>query len=126
MNGLLNYGYAVLRAGVARAVMAAGFHPSLGLMHSNRANPTALVYDLMEPFGPTVDREVADPFCRGERVRSEDAKAALARIMVIDLPTSLGLNPVMVCADRLAHSLHGLSRPRPIADLPRRRFRSDV
>ena len=58
INGLLNYGYAVLRAGMARAVMAAGLHPSFGLMHSNRSNPMVLIDDLMEPFRPTVDREV--------------------------------------------------------------------
>ncbi len=52
INGLLNYGYAVLRAGVARAVMAAGLHPSFGLMHSNRSNPMVLIDDLMEPFRP--------------------------------------------------------------------------
>jgi CRISP-associated protein Cas1 len=52
LNGLLNYGYAILRAATARAVMAAGLHPSLGLMHSNRGNALVLVDDLMEPFRP--------------------------------------------------------------------------
>ena len=71
INGLLNYGYAVLRAGIARAVMAAGLHPSFGLMHSNRSNPMVLVDDLMEPFRPTVDREVLRTrSCRGQRGRS--------------------------------------------------------
>jgi CRISPR-associated protein Cas1 len=105
LNGLLNYGYAVLRAATARAVMAAGLHPSLSLMHANRGNALVLVDDLMEPFRPLVDREV-------HRLKSEnvvevtsEAKAALARIMVIDLSAEEGLSPLMTCLERLAVSL---------------------
>jgi len=58
-NHLLNYGYAVLRAIVARAVCAAGLHPSLGLHHHNRYDAFRLVDDLMEPLRPVVDRAVA-------------------------------------------------------------------
>ncbi|MEQ8267507.1 MAG: type II CRISPR-associated endonuclease Cas1 [Parvibaculum sp.] len=105
VNGMLNYGYAVLRAGIARAVMAAGLHPSFGLMHSNRSNPMVLVDDLMEPFRPTVDREVWRLVKAGTLEVDTDAKTALARVMVIDLPTAIGLSPVMTCAERLAQSL---------------------
>lgn len=105
LNALLNYGYAVLRAATARAVMAAGLHPSLGLMHSNRGNALALVDDLMEPFRPTVDREVHRLRAEGVADVTGDAKAALARIMIIDLPTAEGISPVMVCLERLAVSL---------------------
>ena len=105
INGLLNYGYAVLRAGIARAVMAAGLHPSFGLMHSNRSNPMVLIDDLMEPFRPCVDREVFRLVKGGTLEVDRDAKTALARIMVLDLPTNLGLSPLMVCAERLAQSL---------------------
>jgi CRISPR-associated protein Cas1 len=105
INGILNYGYAVLRAGIARAVIAAGLHPSFGLMHSNRSNPMVLVDDLMEPFRPTVDREVWRLVHDGAREVTRDVKATLARIMVTDLPTSIGLSPLMVCAERLTQSL---------------------
>jgi len=105
INGMLNYGYAVLRAGIARAVMAAGLHPSFGLMHANRSNPMVLIDDLMEPFRPTVDREVWRLVKNGTREVDRDAKNALARIMIIDLPTSLGLSPLMICAERLVQSL---------------------
>lgn len=105
INGLLNYGYAVLRAGVARAVMAAGLHPSFGLMHSNRSNPMVLIDDMMEPFRPTVDREVWRLVQDGASDVDREAKAALARIMVVDLPTESGLSPLMVCAERLVQSL---------------------
>lgn len=57
-NRFLNYGYAVLRAVVARALCAAGLHPSLGLHHHNRYDAFCLADDLMEPFRPLVDRAV--------------------------------------------------------------------
>jgi CRISPR-associated protein Cas1 len=71
-NILLNYGYAVLRAIVARAICAAGLHPSLGIHHHNRYNAFCLADDLMEPYRPAVDRAVAeyvsthDPFYKLE------------------------------------------------------------
>ena len=105
LNGLLNYGYAVLRAGVARAVMAAGLHPSLGLMHSNRGNALVLIDDLMEPFRPLVDREVHRLKADGILEVSPEAKSALARVMIVDLPTDEGLSPLMTCLERLAGSL---------------------
>ena len=105
INGLLNYGYAVLRAGIARAVMASGLHPGFGLMHSNRSNPMVLIDDLMEPFRPVVDREVRRLVGRGINEVVRDAKTELARVMTVDLPTKAGLSPLMVCAERLAQSL---------------------
>jgi CRISP-associated protein Cas1 len=59
-NLLLNYGYAVLRAIVARAICGAGLHPSLGIHHHNRYNAFCLADDLMEPFRPTVDMAVVE------------------------------------------------------------------
>ena len=55
VNALLNYGYTVLRAATARAVVAAGLHPSIGLHHSSKGNAFALADDLVEPFRPLVD-----------------------------------------------------------------------
>ena len=91
----LNYGYAVLRAGVARAVMAAGLHPGFGLMHSNRSNPMVLVDDLMEPFRPVVDREVRRLISLGAVEVDPAAKVVLARVMVLDLPTPIGMQPAV-------------------------------
>jgi CRISPR-associated protein Cas1 len=78
-NRLLNYGYAVLRAIVARAVCAAGLHPSLGLHHHNRYDAFRLVDDLMEPLRPIVDRAVA-AYCQSHGPTApldKQAKAAL-------------------------------------------------
>lgn len=57
-NKFLNYGYAVLRAIMARAVCASGLHPGLGLHHHHRENPFGLVDDLIEPLRPFVDERV--------------------------------------------------------------------
>lgn len=105
LNALLNYGYAILRAAAARAVMAAGLHPSLGLKHANRGNALVLVDDLMEPFRPLVDREVHRLAGDGVVEVTSDAKAALARLMVIDLAAEAGASPLMTCLERLAASL---------------------
>lgn len=58
VNALLNYGYAVIRAAVARAVVAAGLIPTLGVHHRHRANPFCLADDLLEPYRPYVDWRV--------------------------------------------------------------------
>lgn len=57
-NRLLNYGYAVIRAIVARAICASGLHPSIGIQHHNRYDNFCLASDLMEPFRPVIDRVV--------------------------------------------------------------------
>lgn len=66
INVILNYGYAVLRACVARAVVLAGMHPALGIFHRNRENSFALADDLMEPLRVLVNRLVVD------RIRTTD------------------------------------------------------
>ena len=59
-NNLLNYGYAILRAIVARALVASGLLPTLGIHHHNRYNAYCLADDIMEPYRPYVDRIVYD------------------------------------------------------------------
>jgi CRISP-associated protein Cas1 len=54
-NGLLDFGYAVIRSVIARSVVGAGLHPALGFHHSSRSNPFCLADDLMEPIRPAVD-----------------------------------------------------------------------
>ncbi len=55
INALLNYGYAIMRAMIARAIVSSGLHPALGLHHHNQYNGLCLADDLMEPFRPWVD-----------------------------------------------------------------------
>jgi len=104
-NALLNYGYTVLRAATARAVVAAGLHPTIGLFHSNRSNAFALADDLMEPFRPLVDCAVRSLVTRhGVKVDS-NAKQTLARLISTDLPLGDGITPVSVALVKLATSL---------------------
>ncbi len=58
VNALLNYGYSIVRAMVARAIVASGLHPALGIHHRNQYNGLCLADDLMEPLRPWVDRVV--------------------------------------------------------------------
>lgn len=58
INALLNYGYAILRAMIARAIVAGGLHPALGIKHHNQYNGLCLADDLMEPLRPWVDQTV--------------------------------------------------------------------
>ena len=104
-NALLNYGYTVLRAATARAVVSAGLHPTIGLFHSNRRNAFALADDLMEPFRPLVDCSVRSIVrTRGKQVDT-DAKYALARLIATDIPLGDGVTPVSVALMKLAASL---------------------
>jgi CRISPR-associated protein Cas1 len=104
-NGLLNYGYTVLRATTARAVVAAGLHPGIGLHHSNDNNAMRLVDDLMEPFRPMIDLKVWQLKRNGETEVSPETKRALVRTLYDDMQTDTGATPVMVCAQKLCTSL---------------------
>lgn len=104
-NGLLNYGYTVVRAATARAVVAAGLHPTLGLHHRNEGNPMRLVDDLMEPFRPMIDLLVWQLHQRGESQVSSETKRTLVRSLYDDMQTCSGATPAMVCMQRLAVSL---------------------
>jgi len=55
INSLLNYGYSIVRAMIARAIVGSGLHPALGIFHKNQYNGLCLADDLMEPFRPWVD-----------------------------------------------------------------------
>lgn len=105
INSMLNYVYTVLRAGTARAVMAAGLHPSLGLAHRQRGNAFGLADDLMEPFRPVADVLVHDLVAEGANVVDKETKAELARVLITDMSTAEGVSPVGVCLQRLAVSL---------------------
>lgn len=108
-NGMLNYGYAILRSAVARSVMAAGLHPTIGIHHENRGNPMCLVDDLMEPFRPVVDVAVFRLLGEGEPGTTPDVtpevKRRLAAILTLDMATRAGTTPLATCAHRLALSV---------------------
>ncbi len=105
LNAQLNYGYTIVRSATARAVVAAGLHPSIGLHHSNDANAMRLVDDLMEPFRPVIDLKVWQLSRSGECHVTPEVKRALVRTLYDDMQSSIGATPVMVCMQRLATSL---------------------
>ena len=105
VNGLLNYGYAVMRATVARAVVGAGLHPTIGVQHANRGNAFALADDLVEPFRPLVDALVATLDAQGTDALDPPLKRRFARLIAFDLRIAGEASPVSVAAQRLAQSL---------------------
>jgi CRISPR-associated protein Cas1 len=105
-NALLNYGYAVMRAMCARAVVAAGLHPSIGVHHANRGNPFALADDLIEPFRPLVDALTVRLGAVGVATVTPEAKRAYAGLIALDLPGMGGVTTtVSLAATRAAQSL---------------------
>jgi CRISPR-associated protein Cas1 len=104
-NSLLNYGYAVLRASVARGILGAGLHPTISMHHSNQQNTLRLADDLMEPFRPLVDARVYGLVQLGRHAIDKFTKRHLVGAMYGDLPTEVGLLPMMACINRLCTSL---------------------
>ncbi|MGB0683853.1 MAG: type II CRISPR-associated endonuclease Cas1 [Magnetovibrionaceae bacterium] len=105
LNAHLNYGYAVLRAAVARAVVGAGLSPALGLHHRGRLNPFQLVDDLMEPFRPLVDLLVWRNRTEWTGRLAPDAKRSLAGWITASLPTDQGAQPLTRVMSQLAVGL---------------------
>ena len=105
LNGLLNYGYTVYRAAMARAIVAAGLHPTLGIHHCNEGNAMRLVDDLIEPFRPMVDLLVWQLHRREENEVAPNTKHALVHSLYNDMQTDSGVTPAMVCMQRLAVSV---------------------
>lgn len=105
VNSLLNYGYTVLRSLIARAIVAAGLHPSIGIHHANRGNAFALADDLVEPFRPLVDTMTIQLVGRGNTELNPESKRAFAGLIALDLPGQNGTTTVTSAATRLAQSL---------------------
>jgi CRISPR-associated protein Cas1 len=105
INGPLNYGYTILRSLLARSVVAAGLHPSIGIHHANRGNAFALADDLVEPFRPLVDALALRLAAKGFDTVVPSTKSAFASLIAVDLPGGDGVTTVTVAAQRLAQSL---------------------
>lgn len=95
-NGILNYGYSVLRCAVARALLGSGINPSLGIFHRNRYNPMPLADDIMEPFRPYVDEIVYSLYTNGEDKLSSNVKGYLLRVLSCDTFYGDLLRPLQV------------------------------
>lgn len=106
-NNLLNYGYAVLRAIVARSLIASGLFPSLGIHHRNKYNPYCLADDIMEPFRPYVDSLVLEIIQSDPELEdlTPELKKKLLQIPVINVVIDGKSSPLMVGAQRTTASL---------------------
>ena len=105
-NALLNYGYAILRAVVARALVGAGLLPTLGIHHHNRYNAYCLADDIMEPYRPYVDKLVAEMLEDGADDKlTATNKVKLLNIPVIEVLINGKRSPLMIAVSQTVSSL---------------------
>lgn len=107
-NLLLNYGYAILRAVVARGLVSSGLLPTLGIHHHNRYNAYCLADDIMEPYRPYVDKLVVDLIDGEEDISSltKEMKTSLLSIPVLDVVIFGQRSPLMIAVTQTCASVY--------------------
>lgn len=105
-NQFLNYGYTILRAAVARALVGSGLYPAFGIFHRNRYNAFPLADDVMEPYRPFVD-EVVYSLCQDDEVTDLDkkVKSRLLRVLFADVKIGMMTRPLEVALSLTTASL---------------------
>lgn len=106
-NNLLNYGYAILRATMARAIVGAGLLPTFGIFHRSRYNAYCLADDMMEPYRPFVDmivRKIVDKTSAVETL-TQELKVQLLALPTMDVLLNDETSPLMIATQRTAASL---------------------
>lgn len=106
-NNLLNYGYAILRATMARSIVEAGLLPTLGIHHHNRYNAYCLADDLMEPYRPMVDYLVYTIILKYGLINdlTKELKAELLNINYVDCKIAGETSPLQIACIKTARSL---------------------
>ena len=106
-NNLLNYGYAILRAIIARALVSSGLLPTFGSHHHNRYNAYCLADDIMEPYRPFIDKLVFDIVKRhGDNIElTKEIKQELLAIPTLDVNIQGKQSPLMIAATQSTASL---------------------
>ena len=106
-NNLLNYGYSVVRAMMARALVGAGLLPTLGIHHHSRYDAYCLADDIMEPYRPFVDMKVLEMWKKGSITSdiSSDQKRGLLGITTMDVTISGHRSPMMLAIQTTAQSV---------------------
>lgn len=107
-NNLLNYGYAILRAVTARALVSSGMLPSVGIFHRNKYNAFCLADDIMEPYRPYVDTLVYEMVLAGENMTelTRDLKTVLLTLPAMDVIIDGKRSPLMNAMSRTTNSLY--------------------
>lgn len=106
-NNLLNYGYAILRATIARSLVGAGLLPTFGIFHRNRYNAYCLADDIMEPYRPYVDFIVRSIIDKTSAVGAltQELKVQLLKLPTVDVLMEGEQSPLMIATQRTAASL---------------------
>ncbi len=106
-NNLLNYGYMVLRAAVARALVGSGLFPVLGIHHKNKYNAYCLADDIMEPYRPFVDKIVYDMWHNDDHKvdLDKEQKTELLRLLTEDVTLEKTRRPLMLALSQTTASL---------------------
>jgi len=104
-NGLLNYGYTILRGVVARALVGSGLLPTLGIHHHNKYNAYCLADDIMEPYRPFVDTLVLTLVKEGVGELTSESKQTLLKIPTLDVIVNQQRSPLMVAVQQTTASL---------------------
>ena len=106
-NNLLNYGYSIVRAMMARALVGAGLLPTLGIHHHSRYDAYCLADDIMEPYRPFVDMKVLEMWKNGGITSdiSSDQKRELLGITTMDVSISGHRSPMMLAIQTTAQSV---------------------
>lgn len=105
-NQFLNYGYTILRAAVARALVGSGLYPAFGIFHRNRYNAFPLADDVMEPYRPFVD-EVVYSLCQDDEASDLDknVKSRILRVLFTDVKIGKMTRPLEVALSLTTASL---------------------
>ena len=106
-NNLLNYGYSIVRAMMARALVGSGLLPTLGIHHHSRYDAYCLADDIMEPYRPFVDMKVLEMWKKGGITSdiSSDQKRELLGITTMDVSISGHRSPMMLAIQTTAQSV---------------------
>ena len=107
-NNLLNYGYAILRAVIARALVGSGLLPTLGIHHHNRYNAYCLADDIMEPYRPYVDQLVIEIIRKVDNyaLLTKEIKMELLGVPMLDVVIAGKRSPLMIAAQQTTASLY--------------------
>ena len=105
LNAHLNYGYAILRAVVARYLVSVGLNPALGVFHCNKLNNFCLADDVMEPFRPIVDKIVYDNHTQWVGALIPEAKRQLAEIVIHPVIINGDIYPLHKAIEKCCSSL---------------------
>lgn len=106
-NAMLNYGYAILLAIVARGLVSSGLLPAMGIHHRNKYNPWCLASDIMEPYRPYVDKLVLEIYQKhpSAEMLTPEIKKQLLQVPTLDVLIDGKMSPLMVGLQRTTASL---------------------